>query len=94
MKMIFVIMFIVCMNDMIHLNEGFNYYDAQPGIPEDLVEDSKSGTEIKVGYRNLISNGRLIRNCIIAGDSRNLQAPNRIWFGPFDPTGHILHKRY
>ena len=31
------------MNDMIHLNEGFNYYDAQPGIPEDLVEDSKSG---------------------------------------------------
>ena len=43
MKVKFFIIFIVCLNDQIPLNEGLEYYDAQPGTSEDFVEEDKLG---------------------------------------------------
>ena len=45
-----------------------------------------SGTEIKDGYRNLISNGRSIRNCMIAAPRRHTL--NIIEFGPVDQSNY------
>ena len=45
-----------------------------------------SGTEIKDGYRNLVSNGRSIRNCMVVAPLD--QSSNIIWFGPVDQSNY------
>ena len=50
-----------------------------------------SGTEIKDGYRNLVSNGRSIRNCLVAAGQQSAprgQSLNIIWFGPVDQSNY------
>ena len=47
-----------------------------------------SGTEIKDGYRNLISNGRSIRNCLIPAPPRH--ELNVIRFGPADQSNNAI----
>jgi len=93
MRVSFFITFILCLYDLIPFNGAFDYYDVQPAISEDVVKKDNLGMERIDGYRNLVSNGRSIRNCMVyaAGCCAGDPSPNIIWFGPVDQSNLHSH---